>query len=71
LIGVKLGLLGDCIFDRVIDPINRELVHDRGRNSPILLYLPVEFDAFITHDSHRICASWLPFVKTIERRFCS
>jgi hypothetical protein len=57
LIGVKLGSLGGGISDQLIDPINRQLIRDGGRNSPILLKLLVEFDAFVTHDSHRICAS--------------
>jgi hypothetical protein len=56
-LGVKLGFLGGCIFDQLIDPINRQLIRDGGRNSPVLLKFLVEFDAFVTHDSHRICAS--------------
>jgi hypothetical protein len=60
LIGVKLGLLSHRIFDQLIDPINRQLVRDGGRHSPILFQFLVEFDAFVTHDSHRICANQLP-----------
>jgi hypothetical protein len=33
------------------------LIRDGGRQSPVLLQLLVEFDAFVTHDSHRICAN--------------
>jgi hypothetical protein len=57
LIGMKLGLLGGRILDHLIEPINRQSVRDRGRHSPILLDLLIEFDAFFTHDSHRIYAS--------------
>jgi hypothetical protein len=57
LIGVKPGLLGDRISDQLVEPINRQLIGNGGRNSPILLQFLVEFDAFVTHDSHRICAS--------------
>ena len=37
LIGVKLGLLSGRIFDQLIDSINRQLVRDGGRQSPVLL----------------------------------
>jgi hypothetical protein len=57
LIGMKLRLLCGCLLDHLIEPINRQSVRDRGRHSPILLDLPIEFDAFFAHDSHRICAS--------------
>jgi hypothetical protein len=57
LIGVKLGLLGSHILDELIDPINRQLIRDGGRQSSVLLELLVDLDAFFTHDSRRIRAS--------------
>lgn len=57
LIGMKLGLLGNRVFDRLVEPINRQLIGDGGRQSPVLFQPLVEFHAFFTHDSHRICAS--------------
>jgi hypothetical protein len=48
------------------------LVRDGGHNPPILLQLLVDFDAFVTHDSHpHLRESGCPLVKTVERRFCS
>ena len=59
LIVVKPRLFSEGIFDQSVDPIDRQLVRHRGRHSPKLLDLPVEFDAFFTHRSHRICANQL------------
>jgi hypothetical protein len=57
LVRVKLGLIGNCVSDQFIEPIDRQLIGDGGCESPVLLELVVEFDAFFTHDSHRICAN--------------
>jgi hypothetical protein len=69
LIGVKLGPLGDRIFDQLIEPINRQLIRDRGSDSPVLLELLVEFDTFVTHAATAFARVSCPWLRRSGRAF--
>jgi hypothetical protein len=37
LVRVKLGLIGNCVSDQFIEPIDRQLIGDGRCESPVLL----------------------------------
>jgi hypothetical protein len=51
LLWMKRQLLSLHPLNQFLDPINRWLIRDAGRQETIVLDLPVEFDALVTHGS--------------------
>ena len=63
---MKRGFLCLTFSDCLIEAIDRELICDRPANPPIVVDLLIEFFAFVTHGSLRICAISCPMgLKTV------
>jgi hypothetical protein len=57
LLAVKRGLLGDESSDELFEPINCDLIQNRGLQPQIVRDLPVEGGALVASDRFRIRAN--------------
>jgi hypothetical protein len=57
LLGVKRRFFGFRFFDQLADPFGNHGIKDPLTDLAISIYLPVQFNAFVAHDSNRNCAS--------------
>ncbi len=57
LLTVERRFFGFRFFDQLADPFGKQGIRHSLSDVAIVIYLPVQFDAFVTHDGHRICAS--------------